>query len=119
MGLTSQGKRQLILGVSQLSNNLENAISNVVKKIANFDNNQSNEMVLANDIVDRSIIYTQFGESKSKAIIKLIAPTETDFEDIASYCLLLLRQVLVLKKLAVYPNSFGVIPVNVIFNSED
>lgn len=32
---------------------------------------------------------------------------------------LLLRQVLVLKKLAVYPNSFGVIPVNVIFNSED
>ena len=51
MGLTSQGKRQLILGVSQLSNNLENAISNVVKKIANFDNNQSNEMVLANDIV--------------------------------------------------------------------
>lgn len=31
----------------------------------------------------------------------------------------LLRQVLVLKKLAVYPNSFGVIPVNVIFNSED
>jgi hypothetical protein len=31
----------------------------------------------------------------------------------------LLRQVLVLKKLAVYPNPFGVIPVNVIFNSED
>ena len=31
----------------------------------------------------------------------------------------LLRQVLVLKQLAVYPNSFGVIPVNVIFNSED
>lgn len=30
-----------------------------------------------------------------------------------------LRQVLVLKELAVYPNSFGVIPVNVIFNSED
>ncbi|MDV2621542.1 HamA C-terminal domain-containing protein [Pediococcus acidilactici] len=80
-----QGKTQLILGVSQLSNNLENAISNVVEKIANFDNNQSNEMVLANDIVDRSIIYTQFGESKSKAIIKLMAPTETDFEGIASY----------------------------------
>lgn len=34
-------------------------------------------------------------------------------------CGMLLRQVLVLKKLAVYPNSFGVIPVNVIFNSED
>ena len=80
-----QGKAQLILGASQLSNNLENAINNVVKKISNFNNNQSNEMVLATDIVDSSILQTQFGEDKSNAIIKLMAPTETDFEDIASY----------------------------------
>lgn len=80
-----QGKTQLILGASQLNNNLENAINNVVKKIATFDNNQSNEMVLATDIVDSSILQTQFGENRSKAIIKLMAPAETDFEDIASY----------------------------------
>lgn len=80
-----QGKTQLILGASQLNNNLEDAINNVVKKIATFDNNRSNEMVLATDIVDRSILQTQFGEDKSNAIIKLMAPTETDFEDIASY----------------------------------
>lgn len=80
-----QGKTQLILGASQLNNNLEDAINNVVKKIATFDNNRSNEMVLATDIVDRSILRTQFGEDKSNAIIKLMAPTETGFEDIASY----------------------------------
>lgn len=80
-----QGKTQLILGASQLNNNLEDAINNVVKKIATFDNNRSNEMVLATNIVDRSILRTQFGEDKSNAIIKLMAPTETDFEDIASY----------------------------------
>ncbi|MCD7118666.1 DUF1837 domain-containing protein [Limosilactobacillus albertensis] len=80
-----QGKTQLILGASQLNNNLENAINNVVKKIATFDNNRSNETVLATDIVDSSILQTQFGEDKSNAIIKLMAPTETDFEDIASY----------------------------------
>lgn len=80
-----QGKNQLILGASQLNNNLEDAINNVVKKIATFDNNRSNEMVLATDIVDRSILRTQFGEDKSNTIIKLMAPTETDFEDIASY----------------------------------
>lgn len=80
-----QGKTQLILGASQLNNNLENAINNVVKKIATFDNNRSNDMVLATDIVDSSILQTQFGEDKSNAIIKLMAPTETDFEDIASY----------------------------------
>ena len=80
-----QGKNQLILGASQLNNNLEDAINNVVKKIATFDNNRSNVMVLATDIVDRSILRTQFGEDKSNTIIKLMAPTETDFEDIASY----------------------------------
>ena len=53
-----QGKNQLILGASQLNNNLEDAINNVVKKIATFDNNRSNEMVLATDIVDRSILRT-------------------------------------------------------------
>ena len=80
-----QDKTQLILGASQLNNNLKDAINNVVKKIATFDNNRSNEMVLATDIVDRSILRTQFGEDKSNAIIKLMAPTETGFEDIASY----------------------------------
>ena len=80
-----QDKTQLILGASQLNNNLKDAINNVVKKIATFDNNRSNEMVLATDIVDRSILRTQFGEDKSNTIIKLMAPTETGFEDIASY----------------------------------
>lgn len=80
-----QDKTQLVLGASQLNNNLKDAINNVVKKIATFDNNRSNEMVLATDIVDRSILRTQFGEDKSNAIIKLMAPTETGFEDIASY----------------------------------
>ena len=80
-----QGKTQLILGASQLSNNLENAINSVVTQVANFNNNQPDEMVLATDIVDSSIIQTQFGEDKSNAIIKLMAPTETDFEAVASY----------------------------------
>lgn len=81
----NQGKTQLILWASQLNNNLENAINNVIKKVATFDNNRSNEMVRATDIVDSSILQTQFGEDESNAIIKLMALTETDFEDIASY----------------------------------
>lgn len=84
--LKSDGeKTQLILGASQLNNNLKNAVDNVVDKLSKFRNNQSDEMVLATDIVDTTILNAQPGEEKSQAIIQSMIPNESDFEEVVSY----------------------------------
>ncbi|WP_240164347.1 DUF1837 domain-containing protein [Limosilactobacillus mucosae] len=84
--LKSDGeKTQLILGASQLNNNLKNAVDNVVDKLSKFRNNQSDEMVLATDIVDTTILNAQPGEEKSQAIIQSMIPNESDLEEVVSY----------------------------------
>lgn len=86
MYLKSNGKRvQLILGASQLNNSLQEAVDNVVEKLSKFKNNQSDEMMLATDIVDMTILTAQLGEAESQAIIRTMIPNESGLEEVASY----------------------------------
>lgn len=86
MYLKSDGKRvQLILGASQLNNSLQEAVNNVVEKLSKFRNNQSDEMMLATDIVDMTILNAQLGEVESQAIIRTMIPNESGLEEVASY----------------------------------
>lgn len=86
MYLKSDGERvQLILGASQLNNSLQEAVDNVVEKLSKFRNNQSDEMMLATDIVDMTILNAQLGEAKSQAIIQSMIPNESGLEEVASY----------------------------------
>ena len=86
MYLKSDGERvQLILGASQLNNSLQEAVDNVVEKLSKFRNNQSDEMMLAIDIVDMTILNTQLGKAKSQAIIQSMIPNESGLEEVASY----------------------------------
>lgn len=84
--LKSNGERvQLILGSSQLNNSLQEAVDNVVEKLSKFKNNQSDEMMLATDIVDMTILNAQLGETESQAIIRTMIPNESGLEEMASY----------------------------------
>lgn len=86
MYLKSNGERvQLILGASQLNNSLQEAVDNVVEKLSKFKNNQSDEMMLATDIVDMTILNAQLGETESQAIIRTMIPNESGLEEMASY----------------------------------
>lgn len=86
MYLKSNGERvQLILGASQLNNSLQEAVDNVVEKLSKFKNNQSDEMMLATDIVDMTILNAQLGEAESRAIIQTMIPNESGLEEVASY----------------------------------
>lgn len=86
MYLKSDGERvQLILGASQLNNSLQEAVDNVVEKLSKFRNNQSDEMMLATDIVDMTILNAQLGEAESQAIIQTMIPNESGLEEVASY----------------------------------
>lgn len=86
MYLKSDRKRvQLILGASQLNNDLQEAVNNIVEKLSKFRNNQSDEMMLATDIVDMTILNAQLGEAESQAIIQTIIPNESGLEEVASY----------------------------------
>lgn len=86
MYLKSNGERvQLILGASQLNNSLQEAVDNVVEKLSKFKNNQSDEMMLATDIVDMTILTAQHGEAESQAIIRTMIPNESGLEEVASY----------------------------------
>lgn len=82
---SDEEKTQLILGASQLNDSLPMAIENVVNELAMFKNNQSSEMMVANDIIDNSILLTQLGEERSQAVINLMTPDESNFDEIASY----------------------------------
>ena len=86
MYLKSDRERvQLILGASQLNNDLQEAVDNIVEKLSKFRNNQSDEMMLATDIVDMTILNVQLGEAESQAIIQTIIPNESGLEEVASY----------------------------------
>lgn len=86
MYLKSNGERvQLILGASQLNNSLQEAVDNVVEKLSKFKNNQSDEMMLATDMVDMTILNAQLGETESQAIIRTMIPNESGLEEVASY----------------------------------
>lgn len=86
MYLKSDRERvQLILGASQLNNDLQEAVNNIVEKLSKFRNNQSDEMMLATDIVDMTILNAQLGEAESQAIIQTIIPNESGLEEVASY----------------------------------
>lgn len=86
MYLKSDRERvQLILGASQLNNDLQEAVNNIVEKLSKFRNNQSDEMMLATDIVDMTILNAQLGEAESQAIIQTILPNESGLEEVASY----------------------------------
>lgn len=78
-------KTQLILGASQLSNDLQDAIDDVVNELANYVNNKSSELMLATDMVDNTILQSQFGEEESRDIIELLTPSENSVDYIASY----------------------------------
>lgn len=76
---------QLVFGVSQLNDSLQDAIDNVIKELKDFQNNRSNELVVARDMLDTSVLETQLGDEKSKEIIKLIVPDDEEFDEIPSY----------------------------------
>ena len=76
---------QLVFGASQLNDSLQDAIDNVLKELKDFQNNQSNELVVARDMIDRSILEAQLGDEKSNEIINLIVPNDDEVDEIPSY----------------------------------
>ena len=64
----NQGIFQLILGASQLHDNLQSAIQNVISELRSFKNNQSESLIESTELVDSSILNEQY----SKEINQLI-----------------------------------------------
>lgn len=81
----NEEKIQLVFGVSQLNDSLQDAIDNVIEELKDFQNNQSNELVVARDMLDTSVLESQLGEERSKEIIKMIVPDDDEFDEIPSY----------------------------------
>lgn len=81
----NKGKSQLILGASQLNDNLQDAIKNVVSELKEFRNNRSQSLVMPIDLIDRSILREQYSEEESKAILKILVPTENKIDEVAAY----------------------------------
>jgi hypothetical protein len=74
-----------VFGVSQLNDSLQDAIDNVIEELKDFQNNQSNELVVARDMLDTSVLESQLGEERSKEIIKMIVPDDDEVDEIPSY----------------------------------
>lgn len=81
----NKGKSQLILGASQLNDNLQDAIKNVVSELKEFRNNRSQSLVMPIDLIDSSILREQYSEEESKAILKILVPTENKIDEVAAY----------------------------------
>lgn len=81
----NKGKSQLILGASQLNDNLQDAIKNVVSELKEFRNNRSQYLVMPIDLIDSSILREQYSEEESKAILKILVPTENKIDEVAAY----------------------------------
>lgn len=81
----NKGKSQLILGASQLNDNLQDATKNVVSELKEFRNNRSQSLVMPIDLIDSSILREQYSEEESKAILKILVPTENKIDEVAAY----------------------------------
>lgn len=81
----NKGKSQLILGASQLNDNLQDAIKNVVSELKEFRNNRSQSLVMPIDLIDSSILREQYSEEESKVILKILVPTENKIDEVAAY----------------------------------
>lgn len=81
----NKGKSQLILGASQLNDNLQDAIKNVVSELKEFRNNRSQSLVMPIDLIDSSILREYYSEEESKAILKILVPTENKIDEVAAY----------------------------------
>lgn len=81
----NKGKSQLILGASKLNDNLQDAIKNVVSELKEFRNNRSQSLVMPIDLIDSSILREQYSEEESKAILKILVPTENKIDEVAAY----------------------------------
>ena len=81
----NKGKSQLILGASQLNDNLQDAIKNVVSELKEFRNNRAQSLVMPIDLIDSSILREQYSEEESKSILKILVPTESKIDEVAAY----------------------------------
>lgn len=81
----NQGVNQLILGASQLNDDLQDSIQNVVSELKEFRNNRSESLVMPIDLIDSSILREQYSDKESKAILKILVPTENIIDEVAAY----------------------------------
>ena len=81
----NKGKSQLVLGASQLNDDLQDAIQNVVLELKKFRNNQSESLIMPIDLIDSSILREQYSDEESKAILKVLVPTEYEIDEVAAY----------------------------------
>lgn len=81
----NQGILQLILGASQLHDNLQRAIDNVISELRSFKNNQSVSLIESTELVDRSILNEQYSPEISEKILDALIPEENKVDEIAAY----------------------------------
>ena len=81
----SEGIRQLILGASQLNDNLQDAVNSLISKLKTFRNNKSDELIISTDLIDESILDAQYSDEDSKKILQVLIPEENNVDEIASY----------------------------------
>ncbi len=80
-----RGRLQLILGASQLHDDLCGAIQNVVSEMKNFRNNCSKSLIVSTDLIDKSILNEQYSSEESENILNVIIPNEDRIDEIAAY----------------------------------
>ena len=81
----NQGIFQLILGASQLHDNLQSAIQNVISELRSFKNNQSESLIESTELVDSSILNEQYSPEISQKILDTLIPGENKVDEIAAY----------------------------------
>lgn len=80
-----EGILQLILGASQLNDNLQDAVNSLASKLKAFRNNKSDELIISTDLIDESILDAQYSDEDSKKILQILLPEENNVDEIASY----------------------------------